>query len=96
MIEYSGPATQFPVKDPDSVNIHYGFEIKNMPSGVTVTNVAWTATGLTTGATANDGSKFSVALTGGTVGQQYTLRAHYTMSDGSEDDISGVIVCSEK
>lgn len=79
-------------KDPNAVldySLDWGVPLNSWLAGETIASVAWTATaGLTVGAASNTTTVAKVRLSGGTVGQVYTVSCRVTTSTGQIEDRS--------
>lgn len=91
-----------PNKDPDSI-IDYGTDWGNaeygswLADGETIVTSSWVVpTGLTSVSESNTTTETAIFLSGGTVGETYTLTNRVTTSAGRTEDRSMLIKCSEK
>lgn len=87
-------------KDPNAVldyAVDWGAPLNSWLAGETIASVAWTVpAGLTQGAASNTNTVAQVRLSGGTVGQTYTVTCRITTSTGQIEDRSFRVVIRER
>ena len=91
-----------PNKDPDSI-IDYGINWSDavvgswLATGETITTSTWiVTTGLTSVSESNSTTATAIFLSGGTIGETYTLTNRIVTSAGRTEDRSMLINCQEK
>ena len=91
-----------PSKDPDSI-IDYGLDWNSttygpwLATGETITTSTWIVpTGLTSVSESNNTTATAIFLSGGTIGETYTLTNRIVTSAGRTEDRSMIINCVEK
>jgi len=85
------------IKDPDA-NLYYGFDWTDwLGSGDSISSVVWTITaGITKGAEVTGSYIAKVKLSGGTVGETYSVACKITTADGDVDERTMEINAEER
>lgn len=86
-----------PPKDPDSI-IDYGVDWSAwLASGETISTSAWVVpTGLTNVSESNTTTATAIFVSGGDIGETYTLTNRIVTSAGRTEDRSMLIACQQK
>jgi hypothetical protein len=91
------PYTDLPAKNPSAI-IDYAVDWTTwMAAGDSLATVTWTVpSGITKVSDTTDGAKCIIWLSGGTVGQNYTLTCSIVTTDGRTDSRQIVIKVKQK
>ena len=85
------------IKDPDAVLDYQWTFASWLPSGDTIVSATVTAdTGLTLDSTSNTTTTVTAWLSGGTVGEKYSVRCRITTAGGRTDDRTITLNCMQR